>query len=134
MLDGRQFNPYEMTGQTEEDCEKIEDAIKSGFSLYVDKHMRVVADSALYIANAIEVKKGKGIIYRKVSMKRMYEEFDPKVMTGQTEKDKQKIKKALDAGKSLYIDDTLTITTESGEIIAKGFIIAPGYGISNEEI
>ena len=67
-------------------------------------------------------------------MKRMYEEFDPKVMTGQTEKDKQKIKKALDAGKSLYIDDTLTITTESGEIIAKGFIIAPGYGISNEEI
>ena len=55
-------------------------------------------------------------------------------MTGQTEKDKQKIKKALDAGKSLYIDDTLTITTESGEIIAKGFIIAPGYGISNEEI
>lgn len=65
MLDGRKFNPEEMTGQTEIDCEKIEKAMSDGFPLYVDKHMRVVADSALYVANAVEVGPGKGIVYRK---------------------------------------------------------------------
>ena len=65
MLDGRKFNPEEMTGQTEIDCEKIEKAMSDGFPLYVDKHMRAVADSALYVANAVEVGPGKGSVYRK---------------------------------------------------------------------
>ena len=64
MLDGRKFNPLTMTGKTDEDCEKIRKMLEIKADLYVDKHMRVVADSVLYIADAIEVGPGKGVVYQ----------------------------------------------------------------------
>lgn len=133
MLDGKKFDPEEMTGQTEMDWKKIEKAMADGFLLYVDKYMRVVADSALYIANAVKVGPGKGIVYRKEYKSMIIEEFDTDTMNGQTRKYREAILKALSEGKILYIDDHLDITTENGEYVAKGNIIAPGFGIKHTQ-
>ena len=73
MLDGRKFDPLMMTGKTDEDCEKIKKMLEINADLYVDKHMRVVADSVLYIADAIEVGPGKGIVYQDKKLFKIHE-------------------------------------------------------------
>ena len=66
MSDIKEFDPEIMTGVTEEDCERIEKALSDGLSLYVDDTMRVVVETPLYIASAVEVGEGKGILYREL--------------------------------------------------------------------
>lgn len=52
-----------MSGRTKNDTIKLIEAVKKQLKLYVDENYRVITDKGIYVADAIVIGQGFGLLY-----------------------------------------------------------------------
>lgn len=57
------FDENSMSGRTKSDTIKLIEAVKEQLKLYVDENYRVITDKGIYVADAMIIGPGFGLLY-----------------------------------------------------------------------